>query len=93
MMKADSRLNEKVEGSRYFFPAVVANGISTEPGVRWWYVCTVEEVERVGSTAVRYLIQQVLIRPYILECTQCTTQALVRYRITVEFEFKFQVQV
>ena len=38
-------------------PALVPGGISTEPEVRWWYVCTVQEVERMGSTAVRYLIQ------------------------------------
>ena len=46
-------------------------GISTEPEVRWWYVCTAEEVEWKESTAVRYLT---LTRPYTLECTQ---QALV----------------
>ena len=38
-------------------PALVPGGISTETEVRWWYVCTVQEVERMGSTAVRYLIQ------------------------------------
>ena len=49
-------------------------GICTEPEVRWWYVCIAEEVEWMGSTAVRYLIQRMLPRPYTLECTQ---QALV----------------
>ena len=62
---------------------------SIEPEVRWWYICIVEEVEWKGSTTVRYLIQQIFIRPYILECT---TQAMVSYRITVEFEFEFQAQ-
>ena len=52
----------------------VKGGISTETEVRWWYVCTAEEVERRGSTAVRYLMQYMLSRPYTLECTQ---QALV----------------
>ena len=56
------------------FPALVISGISTETEVRWWYVCTAEEVERKGSTAVRYLILLVLPRPYTLEYTQ---QALV----------------
>ena len=56
------------------FPVQVNSGISTEPEVIWWYVCTAEEVERKGSTAVRYLILLVLSRPYTLECTQ---QALV----------------
>ena len=48
--------------------------ISTEPEVRWWYTWTAEEMEWRGSTAVRYLIQWMLSRPYTLECTQ---QALV----------------
>ena len=52
----------------------VWSGISTEPVVRWWLVCTTEEVEWKGSTTVRYLIQWVLLRPYTLEYTQ---QALV----------------
>ena len=56
------------------FLVQVAGGISTEPEVRWWYVCTGEEVERKGSTTVRYLMQWRLSRPYTLECTQ---QALV----------------
>ena len=51
------------------FPALVTSGISTEPEVIWWYFCTAEEVERKGSTAVRYLILLVLPRPYTLECT------------------------
>ena len=38
------------------FPALVTSGIFTEPEVRWWYVWNVEEVERMGSTTVRYLI-------------------------------------
>ena len=50
-------------------PAVVSRRISTEPEVRWWYVWITDEVERMGSTAVRYLI---LTRKYPLECTQHT---------------------
>ena len=56
------------------FKAVVGSGISTEPEVQWWYVCIGGEVERKGSTTVRYLIQQMSPRPYTLECT---TQAVV----------------
>ena len=56
------------------FPVRVNSGISTEGEVRWWYVCTAEEVEWKGSTTVRYLILLVLPRPYTLECT---LQALV----------------
>ena len=56
------------------FPVWVITRISTGTEDRWWYVCTAEEVERKGSTAVRYLIQWMLPRPYTLECTQ---QALV----------------
>ena len=52
------------------FPAVVNSGISTEPEMRWWYVWTADEVERMGSTAVRYLIQWMSTRTYTLECTQ-----------------------
>ena len=52
----------------------VSSWTSTEPDVGWWYVCTAEEVEWKGSTAVRYLIQWMLPRTYTLECTQ---QALV----------------
>ena len=52
------------------FPAVVSSRISTEPEVRWWYVWTANEVERMGSTAVRYLIRWTLPRTYPLECTQ-----------------------
>ena len=63
---------------------------SIEPEVKWWYFCIVEVVERRGSTTVRYLFQQILIRSYTLECTQ---QTLVSYRIVVEFEFEFQGQV
>ena len=54
------------------FPAQVDGGTSTEPEVIVWYVYTGGEVERMGSTAVRYLIQQMLYRPYTLECTQQT---------------------
>ena len=39
------------------FPVQVATGIFTETEVRWWYICTAEEVEWKGCTAVRYLIQ------------------------------------
>ena len=60
------------------FPVQVTTGISTEPEVRWWYVCTAEEVEWKESTAVRYLILLALSRPYTLECTQ---QALVSGRV------------
>ena len=56
------------------FLAVVPSGTSTEPQVRVWNFCTAEEVERMESTAVRYLMQWMLPRPYTLECTQ---QALV----------------
>ena len=49
------------------FPAMVT---STEPEVRWWYVWTADRVERMESTAVRYLIQWMLPRLYTLECTQ-----------------------
>ena len=52
----------------------VRSGSSTEPEVRWWYAWTAEEVEWKESTAVRYLMQRMLPRPYTLECTQ---QALV----------------
>ena len=52
------------------FSALVTNRISTEPEVRWWYFCNVEEVEWMESTAVRYLIQWRLPRPYTLERTQ-----------------------
>ena len=51
------------------FPATLHRGISTETELRWWYSCIVEEVERMGSTAVRYLIQWMLPRTYTLECT------------------------
>ena len=40
-----------------FLPVGIWILLFTEQEVRWWYVCTVEEVERMGSTAVRYLIQ------------------------------------
>ena len=39
------------------FPVMVTNRISTEAEVRWWYSCITEEVERMGSTIVRYLMQ------------------------------------
>ena len=53
-------------------PVRVASGISTETEVTWWCVCIIEEVERRESTAVRCLIQWMLLRPYTLECTQQT---------------------
>ena len=63
------------------FLAMVHSWICTEPEVRWWYVWTAEEVERKGSTAVRYLIHLMLPRQYTLECTQ---QALVSgYRSSI----------
>ena len=34
-----------------------------------WYICTTEEVEKVESTTVRYLMQCMLPRPYSLEYT------------------------
>ena len=54
------------------FQPMVQVGISTEPEVRWWYICIAEEVEWMGFTAVRYVIWRVYSRPYILECTQWT---------------------
>ena len=47
----------------------VNSAISTEAEVRWYYICIAEEVEKKESTAVRYLIQWMLPRPYTLECT------------------------
>ena len=55
-----------------FLPAGIWILLFKQPEVRWWYVWTVEEVEWMGSTAVRYLIQWMLPRPYTLECTQQT---------------------
>ena len=52
------------------FPAMVKSGISTDPEIRWWYVWTANKVERMGSIAVRSLIQWMLTRKYTLECTQ-----------------------
>ena len=50
-------------------------GVFTETEVIWRCLCTAaEEVERKGSTTVRYLIHWMLPSPYTLECTQ---QALV----------------
>ena len=40
----------------------------TEPEVRWWFVWTIKEVERMGSTAVRYPTQWMLLKTYTLEC-------------------------
>ena len=57
------------------FLVVAVTGTFIEPEVRWWYVWTVEEVERMGSTTVRYLPQWMLTRPSTLECT---IQGLVR---------------
>ena len=56
------------------------SGTSTEPEVRWWYSCIVEEVEWRGSTTVRYLIQCMSPRTYTLECTQ---QTLVSDNVSV----------
>ena len=50
------------------FHVMVLTGISTGPEVTWQYICTAKEVEWKGSTAVRYQIQQILCRPYTLEC-------------------------
>ena len=61
-------------------------GTSSEAGVRWWYSCIAEEVERKGSITVRYLMQCVLPRPSTLECTQ---QALVS--VCSEWSFLFYV--
>jgi len=49
-------------------------GSSIETEVRVWYVWSGGEVEWMGSTAVWYLIQQVMTIPYTLEYMQ---QALV----------------
>ena len=54
------------------FPTLMTSGIFTEPEVRWKYVCIAQEVELMGPTVVRYLIQQMFSRPYTLECTQQT---------------------
>ena len=59
------------------YPAIVASGSSTETEVRWWYVCAAKEVEWRGSTAVRYVIQGMLTRPYTLECTQQAVVSLL----------------
>ena len=59
------------------YPVIVANGNSTETEVRWWYICAAEEVEWRGSTAVRYVIQGMLTRPYTLECTQQAVVSLL----------------
>ena len=54
-------------------PVRVASGVSTETEGRCkWYVSIAEEVERMGSTAVRYLIHSMLPIPYTLDCTQQT---------------------
>ena len=63
------------------FPAMVNSGISTEPEVRWWYFCNVEEVEWMESTAVRYLTQWMLPRPYTFECTQQTSAMVSNTRL------------
>ena len=39
------------------FPVEGTSGVSTEQGVIWWCLCITEEVEWMGSTAVRYLMQ------------------------------------
>ena len=51
------------------FLVLLTSTISTEPEVRWWYSCIVEEVERMGYTTVRYLIQWMSPRAYTLVCT------------------------
>ena len=51
------------------FLAVVTTGTFTEPEVTWWYTCTAKEVEWREPTAVRYLMQRMLPRPYTLACT------------------------
>ena len=56
------------------FLALVMSGTSTEQEIIWRYFCTGGEVERMEFTAVWYLIERVMSRPHILECTQ---QALV----------------
>ena len=48
---------------------ILSGGISIEIEMRWWYLCIAEEVERMGSIVVRYLIQGMCYRPYTLECT------------------------
>ena len=63
-------------------PVETQSGTFIELEVRWWYVWTAEEVEWKGSTTVTYLIQRMLPRPYTLECT---TQALVRNKVILEF--------
>ena len=61
--------------SNWFFPMelellkMLSGGISIEIESRWWYLCIAEEVERMGSIVVRYLIQGMCYRPYTLECT------------------------
>ena len=59
------------------FLVVINSGSSIEPEVRWWYVCAAEEVEWRGSTAVRYVIQGMLTRPYTLQCTQRAVVSLL----------------
>ena len=51
------------------FLAVVDSRTFTEQEVRVKYFYTGGEEEWMVSTVVRYLIQQVLIRNYTLECT------------------------
>ena len=53
-------------------PTMVRCGSSTEAEVLVWYAWTAGGVEWLESTVVWYLIQQVLTRPYTLECTQQT---------------------
>ena len=50
------------------FPVVILTGISAGLEVTWSYHCIAKEVEKKGSTAVRYQIQQLWNRPYTLEC-------------------------
>ena len=51
------------------FLAIMRIGTSTEQEGLVWYIYTAGEVEWMESTAVTYLIQQVLFRNYTLECT------------------------
>ena len=39
------------------FPVQEVSQVSSEAEVRWWYICSTEEVELKGSTTVRYLMQ------------------------------------
>ena len=71
-----SPYTDETVGNWYFpngtrFPVRLAlqaySGISTEPEITVWYLCTEGEVERMESTAVRYLMLWVLSRQYTLK--------------------------